>query len=86
MTSFRLTNVKGVIKVKDIRRAISAGVIVMLAVGFLLVAILTPIAMDEIVGANTTGWESSVTTMFSVLLPILYIIGIALYYIPRRST
>ena len=68
---------------QDIRRAIGAGTIVMLAVGFLLVAILTPIAMTEIVGANTTGWSASVTTIFSVLLPILYIIGIALYYIPR---
>lgn len=70
---------------QDIRRAgITAGTIVMLAVGFLLVAILTPIAMTEIVGANTTGWEASVKTIFSVLLPILYIIGIALYYIPKR--
>ena len=63
---------------------ISASVIVMLAVGFLLVAILTPIAMTEIVGANTTGWEDSVKTIFSVLLPILYIIGIAIWYIPKR--
>jgi len=68
---------------QDIRRGITAGTIVMLAVGFLLVAILTPIAMTEITGANTTGWEASVKTIFSVLLPILYIIGIALYYIPR---
>ena len=63
---------------------ISAGVIVMLAVGFLLVAIMTPIAMEQIVGANTTGWEASVKTIFQVLLPILYIIGIAIWYIPKR--
>lgn len=69
---------------KDIRRAITAGTIVMLAVGFLLVAILTPIAMDEIVGANVTGWNASVKTIFSVLLPILYIIGVAITYIPKR--
>jgi len=69
--------------VSDVRGAISAGTIVTLAVGFLLVAILTPIAMNEIVGANTTGWQISVKTIFTVLLPILYIIGIALYYIPR---
>ncbi len=63
---------------------VSAGDIVLLSVGFLLVAILTPIGMSEIVGANTTGWEASVKTIFSVLLPILYIIGVALYYIPKR--
>lgn len=69
---------------KDIRRAaVNAGTIVMLAVGFLLVAILTPIGMTEIVGANVTGWATSVKTIFTVLLPILYIIGVALYYIPQ---
>ncbi|NIO36645.1 hypothetical protein GTO27_02970 [Candidatus Bathyarchaeota archaeon] len=65
------------------RTEVNASTIVMLAVGFLLVAILTPIGMTEVIGANTTGWAASVKTIFTVLLPILYIIGIALYYIPR---
>jgi len=64
-------------------QGISASEIVGLAVGFLLVAILTPIAMNEVVGANVTGWAASVKTIFTVLLPILFIIGLALYYIPR---
>lgn len=64
---------------------ISASEIVMLAVGFLLVAILTPIAMTELVGANTTGWQASVVTIFSTLLPVLYIVGVAIRYIPRRG-
>lgn len=55
--------------------------IILSAVGFLLVAILTPIAMDQLVGANTTGWETSVATVFSVVLPIVYIIGIAYSFI-----
>ena len=70
---------------KDRRGAISMTEIVVLAVGFLLVAILTPIGMTEIVGANTTGWQASVTTIFQVLLPILYIIGVAVRYVPRRG-
>jgi len=61
---------------------LDVGTIVMLAVGFLLTAILTPIGMDQIVGANTTGWATSVKTMFSTLLPILYVIGVAILYIP----
>lgn len=59
--------------------------LVLLAVGFLLVAILTPIAMDEIVGANTTGWNSAVKTIFTVLLPVLYIIGVAIRYVPTTK-
>lgn len=64
--------------------SISAGDIVLLAVGFLLVAILTPIGMSELVGANVTGWQASVKTIFQVLLPILYIVGVALHYIPKK--
>lgn len=62
---------------------LSAGKIVMLAVGFLLVAILTPIAMEQLIGANTTGWNAAVKTIFTVLLPVLYIIGVAISYVPR---
>lgn len=60
---------------------ISARNIILSAVGFLLVAILTPIAMAELVGANTTGWEAAVVTVFQVVLPIVYIIGIAYAFI-----
>lgn len=65
------------LEVADVTNAV-----VYLSVMFLLVAILTPIAMNEIVAANTTGWQSSVVTIFNVLLPILFIIGMALYFVP----
>lgn len=55
--------------------------VVLSAVGFFLVVILTPIAMSELVGANTTGWETAVTTVFTVVLPIVYIIGVAYAFI-----
>lgn len=55
--------------------------IVLSAIGFLLVALLTPIGMEQIVGANTTGWEAAVVTVFSVALPIIYIVGIAYAFI-----
>jgi len=67
----------------DTRGQINIGTIIMLAIGFLLVAILTPIAMDQVVGANTTGWNAAVKTIFTVLLPILFVIGVAIRYIPR---
>ena len=61
--------------------ALSTRTIVMAAVGFLLLAILTPIAMEQITGANTTGWNSAVKTIFTVLLPILFVIGVAVSYV-----
>jgi len=60
---------------------LSARNIVLSAIGFFLVAILTPIGMEQIVGANTTGWNATVTTVFSIVLPILYIIGVAYAFI-----
>jgi predicted Na+-dependent transporter len=70
---------------KNTRAAVTASTVVALAVGFLLVAILTPIAMQQVVGANTTGWDTTVKLMFATLLPILFIIGIAIRYIPRTK-
>lgn len=55
--------------------------VILSAVGFLLVAILTPIAMDELVAVNTTLWEDPVATIFTIVLPIVYIIGIAYSFI-----
>ena len=68
---------------KNTRAAVTAGTIVSIAVGFLLVAILVPIAMQQVVAANTTGWDATVKTIFATLLPILVIIGVAIKYIPR---
>jgi len=64
---------------------INAASIVMLAVCFLLVTILTPIAMEQIAGANYTGWSAPVKTIFTVLLPILFVIGVAIRYVPRAG-
>jgi len=59
--------------------------IIMMAIGFFLIAILGPMALNEVFGANTTGWTATVKTIFQTLLPILWVIGCALYFIPRRG-
>lgn len=69
--------------VEDKRGGISIKDIVVMAIGFVLVAILTPIGMTELVGANTTGWNASVITIFQTLLPVLYIIGVAIVYVQK---
>lgn len=72
---------------KNKKAAIGVSTVIMLAIGFLLVAILVPIAMVEIAKINaTTGpganWNAAVLTIFTVLLPLLVIIGVAIRYIP----
>lgn len=68
---------------RNIKGGISASTVIMLSIAFLLVAILTPIAMQQIVTANQDNWNTAVKTIFATLLPILFIIGIAIRFIPR---
>jgi len=65
--------------------AFSVSDVVMISVSFLLVAVLGPIAIGEIAGANVTGWNAAVKTIFQVLLPILWVVGVAIAYIPRKG-
>ena len=57
--------------------------VVIMAVSFLLVAILGPIAIGEIANATTSNWNASVVTMFQTLLPILWVVGVAIAYVPK---
>ena len=59
--------------------------VVGLVVAFFLMAILFPIAMDQVVAANTTSWNSAVTTIFTVVLPILVVISAAIGFIKSES-
>jgi hypothetical protein len=54
-----------------------------IAVALLLVAVLVPVALTTLAAANVTGVDDTVVTVLTILLPILAIIGIAMYFIPR---
>lgn len=54
-----------------------------IAVALLLVAVLVPVALTTLAGANVTGVDDTVVSVLTILLPILAIIGIAMYFIPR---
>jgi len=57
--------------------------VIVMAVSFLLLGVLGPIAIGYIANATTTGWNAVVITIFQVLLPVLWVIGVAVRYIPR---
>jgi len=65
-----------------------ASVIVVMSIGFLLAALLFPIAMEQVTNGTTgwTGWDTTVETIFTVLLPILVVIGIAIRFVPHGGT
>jgi hypothetical protein len=57
----------------------------MLAVALLVSAIMIPIGMQQVIGTSTTSWNSAVVTMWQILLPVLFIIGIAILFVPRKG-
>ena len=57
--------------------------VVFMAVSFFLVAVLGPLAIGTIANTTTTNWNASVVIIFQTLLPIIWVIGIAIKYIPR---
>ena len=63
------------------RASISAKSIIALAVGFVLMATLLPIGLDQVYAANTTLWETAVTTIFTLVLPIVVVIAGALSFL-----
>ena len=57
--------------------------IIGIAVGLLLVAVLIPVALQTLATANVTDVDPTVVTVLQVVLPILAIIAVAIYFIPK---
>lgn len=69
---------------KNKRGGTSAGAVITLCVAFLVAAYMIPMGLQAVVGGNMTGVDATVKTIFTVLLPILLIIGVALKFVPKR--
>lgn len=67
----------------DTRGAMTAYAIIGIGIGLFLFGIFFPLAMTEIMEANTTDWPTGVVTIFQTALPILGIIAVALGYIRK---
>ena len=72
-------------------RAVTSGEVIGLAVSFFIVAIMAPIAIGTIANISsaaqnqTVNWDASVLTIFQVVLPIIWVVAVALYYLPGRE-
>lgn len=54
--------------------------VVTLFVGALMASILLPIAIDEIVGVDTSAWDTSTQTLWD-LLPVVIILSPVLFFV-----
>lgn len=55
---------------------------IMISIAFIVVAYLMPIGLQAIAEANLTGVASAVASIFTVVMPILGILGLALAFMP----
>ena len=55
---------------------------IMLAIAFIATAYLMPIGLQAVATANLTGVNVAVASIFTVVLPILGILGLALAFMP----
>lgn len=69
--------------------AISLNKVIGIGVALLIVAVIMPIALAQIYTGGFTmtaaSVDSTVITVFQVLLPIVAVIGIIIYFVPRGN-
>ncbi len=61
--------------IEDIRGDLEIKNIISLALGIIVLATVLPVAFDTFYTANTTAWETSVTSLWA-LVPLFAIIGV----------
>jgi len=59
---------------KDPRGSLEVNAIISLVIGLIVLAIMLPVALTEIMGVDTTTWDSSVAAVWD-LLPILAVLA-----------
>jgi len=69
---------------KDRNAESVVGRIVGIAIGIFVVATIIPVALTELAGANLTGVDPAVTTILTILLPILAVVAIALMFLYKN--
>lgn len=56
--------------------------VIMLGIAMIATAYLIPLSLQAIAEANLTGVNAAVASIFTIVLPILAILGVALAFMP----
>jgi len=57
--------------------------VIIMAISFFLVAILGPLAIGTIANTTVVNWTATTIITFQILLPIIWVIGVAIKYVPK---
>jgi len=55
--------------------------VIAVIIALFVFAILSPIALNQIYSTNTSGWNSAVATLFSVFVPVMAVLAVAIGFV-----
>jgi len=56
-----------------------------IGVSLVILGAILPTAIFTLIATDTTGWNSAVTTIYTVVLPLLAVIGIVFWFMPHSK-
>jgi len=59
--------------------------VVGVSIGLFVAAIILPVALQTLASATMTDVDPTVITVVTILLPVLAVIGIAVYFLPKMG-
>ena len=70
---------------RNLKAQVNPSTIIIMVVAIFIAGLLLPTAMSSFKAANYTGLDSAVITIFTVLLPIVIGVGIALKFLHKSG-
>jgi hypothetical protein len=55
--------------------------VIAIIIALFVFAILSPIALNQIYSVNTSGWNSAVATLFTVFVPVMAVLAVAIGFV-----
>lgn len=72
---------RATILAKDNRGMVDIVDLILLGIGVFIIAYLLPLGITAAVGANTTTWDPTLKTIWTVLFPVLAIFVVIIYFV-----
>jgi hypothetical protein len=55
--------------------------VIAIIIALFVFAILSPIALNQVYSTNTSGWNSAVATLFTVFVPVMAVLAVAIGFV-----
>jgi hypothetical protein len=72
---------RAAILAKDTRGKVDLVDVILLGIGIFLISYLIPLGITAAINANTTGWDPTVKTLWTVLWPVMAVLFAIIYMV-----